>query len=402
MAGVRARALFGASLLVTLASLPAAAQQQQPQQAAPSYDERLRRGAIFDKSMNAATIGVLTEGVGGTSVRMTSDLSHEFDRLGKVRLLAMVGKGAVQNVADIIYLKGADVGIVQADALEYYRKNIWNGVDKSIHYITSMYDDEVHILAKRDVGSLNDLAGKKVSLDLPGSGTHLTGSTLFERLGIPIEVVTADQERALAMLASGEIAAAVYVSGKPVVPLDRIVRGEQASEFHLLAVPPVPQLIETYQPARLTHDDYPALIPPDQAVDTISVRSVMAVFNWPANTDRYARVSRFVDGFFSGLGDVKTAGYRHPKWREVDVRADVPGWTRFKAAQDWLRRNPVAVPPPPAAEDDPILAEAFAAFLRDRAPQLNDQLGPEERTRLFREFQAWRSAGETRAQAGSQ
>ncbi len=96
-------------------------------------------------------------------------------------------------------------------------------------------------------------------------------------------MVPVEQERALAMLERGEIAAAVVVSGKPVDPLDRVVRGEQASEFHLLGVPPVPQLLETYRPARLTHDDYPGLIPPDRAVETIAVRSVMAVFNWPAN-----------------------------------------------------------------------------------------------------------------------
>ena len=209
MPNVRLRALFGASLLAASASLPAVAQQQQQQ--APGYEGRLKQGAIFDKTMNLATIGVLTESVGGTSVRITADLAHEFDRHGQVRLLAMVGKGAVQNVADIIYLKGTDVSIVQSDALEYYRKNIWNGVDRSIHYITSMYEDEVHVLARRDVGGLNDLAGKKVNLDLLGSGSQLTGSTIFERLGIPVEVVSVDQERALAMLERGEIAAAVMV-----------------------------------------------------------------------------------------------------------------------------------------------------------------------------------------------
>jgi TRAP-type uncharacterized transport system substrate-binding protein len=191
--------------------------------------------------------------------------------------------------------------------------------------------------------ALNELAGKKVGLDLPGSGAHLTGSILFDRLGIPVEVVSADQERALALLERGEIAVAVMVSGKPLTPLDRI---ERASEFHLLSVPPVPQLLETYRPTRLTHDDHPGLIPPDEAVDTTAVRSVMIVFNWPANSDGYARVAKFVESFFGGIDDLQAASYRHPKLREVDIRAEVPGWTRLKAAQDWLRRNPVAAPPP--------------------------------------------------------
>ena len=27
---------------------------------------------------------------------------------------------------------------------------------------------------------------------------------------------------------------------------------------------------------------------------------------------------------------------RHPKWREVSLAAQLPGWTRFEAAQTWL------------------------------------------------------------------
>ncbi len=101
---------------------------------------------------------------------MTSDLSHEFDRLGKVRLLAMVGKGAVQNVADIIYLKGADVSIVQSDALEYYRKNIWSGVDKSIHYITSMYDDEATSWRGATSPAWTTRPGKRSTSTFPAAG----------------------------------------------------------------------------------------------------------------------------------------------------------------------------------------------------------------------------------------
>lgn len=399
MANVRAGALVGASLLAALGVSPTVAQQQGQQQ--PGYDQRLRAGATFDKSMNERTIGVLTEGVGGTSVAITSDLAHQFDnKRGKVRLLGLVGKGSIQNIADLIYLKGADISIVQVDALEYYRRNIWQGVDKSIHYISKMYDWEVHILAGQEIGSLNDLAGKKVNMDLPNSGTHLTGSAIFERLGIPVEVTTADQARALEMLDRGEIAAAVVVSGKPLRSLDRLASGEKAGRFRLLGVPPVPQVLETYKPVRLTHDDYPGLIPPDEAVDTVAVGSVLAAFNWPANTDRYGRVARFVESFFSGFDGLR-AEYRHPKWREVDIRAEVPGWTRFRAAQEWLRRNP-SVLTPLAAEEDPILAEAFEAFLRERAPMLHRELGAGERARLFQDFQAWRSGGETRAEAGSQ
>src|SRR2546430_9508939 len=73
----------------------------------------------------------------------------------------------------------------------------------------------------------------------------------------------------------------------------------------------------------------------------------------------------------------------HPKWKEMAPRATVSGWTRFKAAQEWLDRN-MPLPagaaaasgaaPPPA----PVVAAPAAA------------LAPQDRDPLYREFLEWR------------
>jgi hypothetical protein len=49
-------------------------------------------------------------------------------------------------------------------------------------------------------------------------------------------------------------------------------------------------------------------------------------------------VARFVDAFFSKFDQFQQPP-RHPKWREVNLTAEVPGWTRFQPAQDWLVRQ---------------------------------------------------------------
>ena len=66
-----------------------------------------------------------------------------------------------------------------------------------------------------------------------------------------------------------------------------------------------------------------------------AVGTVLAAFNWPENSDRYKRIARFVEAFFSKFDDF-LAPSRHPKWSEVNLAADVPGWKRFPAAQPWL------------------------------------------------------------------
>jgi hypothetical protein len=45
-----------------------------------------------------------------------------------------------------------------------------------------------------------------------------------------------------------------------------------------------------------------------------------------------------------GKTDQFNDGARHPKWAEFDVRTDIPGWTRFKPAANWIAAHePVAV-----------------------------------------------------------
>jgi hypothetical protein len=65
--------------------------------------------------------------------------------------------------------------------------------------------------------------------------------------------------------------------------------------LHFVPVPYPAPLMADYLPSKLTHDDYPDLIPTGQSVDTIAVSAVLIAFNWPkTNADRYRRVQRFV------------------------------------------------------------------------------------------------------------
>jgi uncharacterized protein len=109
-----------------------------------------------------------------------------------------------------------------------------------------------------------------------------------------------------------------------------------ADRLHFVPVPYPSQLIADYYPSSLTHDDYPDIIPAGQSIDTIAVGAVLIAYNWPkTNVDRYRRVQRFVDALFPKIGEFKKPP-RHPKWREVSLAAQLPGWTRFEAAQAWL------------------------------------------------------------------
>jgi len=129
----------------------------------------------------------------------------------------------------------------------------------------------------------------------------------------------------------------------------------------------------------LSGEEYPNLLAPDQTIDTIATSVLLASFNWPENTERYNRVARFVDVFFSRIEEFHKPP-RHPKWKEASISLTVPGWQRFKAADDWLARNRRT----PAVEAE---RGQFEQFLADTGSVVVDE--PAKREALFRRFLEW-------------
>ncbi|PZW39360.1 TRAP transporter TAXI family solute receptor [Humitalea rosea] len=283
---------------------------------------------------NAGTVGIISGGVDGTYIRIAADLAAVLDDGDTLRVLAIVGKGSLRNIADILLLRGIDIGIVQSDALAFARRQrILPGVGTLIQYIAKLYDEEIHILARADIRMLEDLAGKPVNVDVPGSGTAMTASLVFDMLGIPVVMTDETQDVALTRLRRGEIAAMAFVAGKPA----RIFGGVPAgSDLHFLPIPATPELIETYLPSSLASADYPMLIAPGTTVETIAVGAVMAVYAWQPGSDRHRKVSRFIEALHAQFGEFLRPP-RHPKWREVNLAAEVPGWVRFEAAPSAAR-----------------------------------------------------------------
>jgi TRAP transporter TAXI family solute receptor len=255
-------------------------------------------------------------------------------------------------------------------------ENLQNDAVHRLRFITRLYNEEVHIIASRDITDIRQLDGKKVNIDKAGSGTNLTARLIFDKLGIKPDLTTFDQASSYAKLKSGEIQAAVYVAGRPV---RAIAEFQTDGHFHLLSIPFEGEIAESYFPARFDNKDYPQLVDSDQPVDTLAVGSLLAVYNWPENTDRYNRVKRFVDAFFSRFDDFLQPG-RHPKWKEVNLAADVPGWERVRAAQDWL--DHAAAASRPSAE-----GQSFENFMNSRGISVS----PEQREALFRDFLAWQN-----------
>jgi TRAP-type uncharacterized transport system substrate-binding protein len=322
--------------------------------------------------INANTVALMTGAFGSTSAHMGADLASVLDSGTDLRILPVMGRGSVQAVADILLLRGVDAGIVRKDTLAYLeRKDFANNIRSQFVCVTKMFNEEMHVLAPKTIQSMKDLDGKTVAVDLPDSSTFVTSINVFERLGIKPHLLYIEPRIALDMLRKGYVDAIIAVEGKPLQWLSEV----NDPNLHLVPVDYDKSLRDEYLPAQLSAEDYPNLISGADPVDTIAGEAVLASYNWQPGTDRYRRLALLVESLFTRMSQLQRPPF-HPKWQELAPLAPVAGWTRFKAAQDWVDRNT-----PVAANASSATPAAFGA----RASS------PEDDPALYRQFLEWRA-----------
>jgi len=339
----------------------------------------------YRSRMNENVVTIMAGSSTGTDLAVVQDIAEVLSGVQGMRIVPMVGRGPEQNIKDVMFLRGVDMGITQANILKYYAKTGELGPNfiDQIAYVAKLFNEEMHILVRENVNSVADLKGRPVNFGAEGSGTEITGRLVFEALGIDVKQVHLGDAEALQKLKSGEIAATIVVTGKPAPVLANL---RETSGLKLLAVPYAKELEDSYYPATLTHDDYPELIGEGKRVDTVAVCAVLVSFNWTDDGTRSRKIGKFVDAFFDNFDQFLKAP-RHPKWREVNFAATLEGWHRSPAAQSWIdqAKRTVAERGSGTGGD----AKRFDTFLAQASPASGAPLSDAERADLFRAFVEW-------------
>jgi len=351
-------------------------------------------GIYKNEQPNQNTIGLVSGSPNSddTYLQMATDLAEVLNDGDNLRILPIVGIGGPRNIRDVRYVRGIDIGLTQTNILNSFRRSNerLGQFDDKIVYIAKLFSEEVHLVAKSNITSIEQLRGLKVNFDAKGSGTSFSMRDLFNSLNIEVQEVSLTQIEALEKVRSGEIAATALVAGKPVRQMSKLSRMDG---LHLVPIPYPKQLQEDYLPTTLTASDYPDFIPPGGSVDTVAVSAVLIAYNWPkANTDRYSRVQRFVEAFFPKIAELRKPPH-HSKWREVSIGATLPGWKRFDAAQAWLDQSDPGSSKPSftAAPSAPLRQTAVSGAKRpatgapEAPPQQSSTL-----TQEYQEFLRWR------------
>ena len=372
---------------LTVSARPVLAQSQKP---VVSYEEKKRQA-------NDIAVTVIVSGLSCTCARFTEDIRNVVNDLGPdgVRVLPILGVGGLQNAKDVLFLKNVDMAVVDEDNLRLLKKKdpvLYADIEQRIQYITKLYNSEFQVLARNDIRSYDDLRSKKVNFNLKDSQTEVTADTVFNALNIQTQRSYYDNDEALKRLISGEISAMIILTGAPQAMLAK-VKKEDGVHFLPLDQESLPnhklgELFAAYLPADLTHEHYPNLIAEGTTVPTIANRALLVAYTWPENSPRYKRVAKFIDAFFSKIDQFNNPS-RHPKWREVNLAAEMPGWVRLKPAAEWLasHRNQAmsAGPDNTLDQTSPEVKLAFEKFMQKHASR-QKTLSRSERELLFAQF----------------
>lgn len=121
-----------------------------------------KRGSTHREQVNTRVVGIMSGDVNGIDVRMAVDMASVLDGVENLRLLPIIGKESVQNIIDLLYLKGVDISIMQSDVLSYLKgQSAYRGLNQRIRYITTLYNKEMHLLVGKETGNDTGPDGEK-------------------------------------------------------------------------------------------------------------------------------------------------------------------------------------------------------------------------------------------------
>lgn len=306
----------------------------------------------------AADMGIVTGGEKGTYYQF----GLNFQALGRpngINLNVHTSKGSVENIYAVYQRPGVQLGIVQSDVLAFVARvqtdETLKRIAKKIKMVFPLYNEEIHLLAKKGMNSFDELANKRVAIGREGSGTYLTVRLLFKVSEVaPREMVLIDTDEALAELKAGRIDAMFYVAGLPVKLLS-----EGVTAADELALVPITNkdIAEFYPRVTIPGSTYPWQ---PQPVETVAVKSVLVSFDYRrADCDNVGKFAQVVSTNIESL--VKSG---HPKWKQVNLEFPLKGWEQYDCVKKYLNKPTARAVPQRGGELNPVM-DAIREILRD-------------------------------------
>jgi TRAP transporter TAXI family solute receptor len=280
----------------------------------------------------ASDMGIVTGSEKGTYYQFGLNL-QQLVKDKNIALNVYSSKGSVENIYAVFQRSGVQLGIVQADVLAFVSRVESNPmlqrIAKKTKMVFPLYNEEVHLLGRRDIQDFDDLADKRVAIGREGSGTYLTARLLFKISEVvPKETVLIDTDEALAELKAGHIDAMFYVAGFPVkLFTDGVTDADGLALIQITNK----NILEFYPKTQIPAKTYAWQTNP---IDTVAVKAVLMSFDYKrADCDNVGRVAELISKNMDWL--TKNG---HPKWKAVDLEYPLKGWEQYDCVKKYLKK----------------------------------------------------------------
>ena len=200
--------------------------------------------------------------------------------------VASASEGSVTNVEEV-EIAFVESGLAQADVVSRAVQGIWpfhkTGPHKNIRVIANLYPENVHVVVRRDleISSIEELAGKRVSIDRDNSGTNQNARLILRAFGVDVNSIDLhekDPGTSADMLRTGELDAFFFIGGAPLRVVTDLAHGGFVDLLEISGEG-ASKLVGDYayfQPGRIPEGTYVGIAP----VDTIAVGAL-----WIVNKD---------------------------------------------------------------------------------------------------------------------
>lgn len=330
-----------------------------------------------DDDSNAMAIGMVTGPKTGTYIAFGRDIAREAAKEG-IKVNVYDSSGSVDNIRRITSKEKVGLAIVQSDVLGFLSRSKNKEsmeIARKIRLVAPFYDEEVHILANKNINSIEDLAGKKVVVGGDGSGSVITAENIFSILNVaPSKLYEIDPPHGALAVLNGEVDAFIFVGGKPVKmfknmeDMEKITSGPNAGKLANIHFLPLndPRLYSEYKQATITGDDYNYVT---GTVPTVAVTAVLIDYDYTMKDTPYyhehcQQMHKLIKALYNNMDDLRANG--HPKWKEVNLDADVGIWKRDACSQINVVQQPAEKPAAAAKSEDNALEKDLIGVVRSK------------------------------------
>lgn len=283
----------------------------------------------------AEEIGMVTGSQQGTYFKFGQEIAGRATAAG-LNITVKESEGSLDNINRMLSKENAAFAIVQSDILSYLKRSSdpeLQAVAKRLRLIFPLYNEEVHLFARKNIKQFQDLQGKRVVLGKEKSGNWLTGTNLLTITGIkPAQILDLSPPDAVTAVLKGDADAMVYVGGKPVTLFSNLANLKSDPQLAALLdqVHFIPlndqRLVQDYSVSSIASVDYnwfPGQIP------TVAVKAALVSFDFSSAKNPYFKkrceqLATLGQVIYSSIDELRKSG--HPKWKEVDLGSQIVNW----------------------------------------------------------------------------